>query len=189
MSPTHLRLESAGAIIKGVIPTYPQVIPGYNLHRHHSTSSEAVAEDIDIDFKSTKLNPRGDKNPRTSNTPSAVPRSPLQQLVAIMNSLQRAVVLAHRGQLWTLVQNACRALWNGINCLVTTLQRDRDCEETHDCEFFTEIILCSSVVACRYKCVYVCTLTMYLLQLKEKVCQYLLCMDWLVNHSTRQWKQ
>lgn len=135
MSPTHLRLESAGAIIKGVIPTYPQVIPGYNLQRHHSTSSEAVAEDID--FKSTKL---GDKNPRTSNTPSAVPRSPLQQLVAMMNSLQRAVVLSHRGQLWIMVQNACRALWNGINCLVTTLQRDSDCEETRDCKFFTEII-------------------------------------------------
>ena len=36
-----------------------------------------------------------------------------------MTQLRRAVVLAHRGEQWTLLQNACRALWNTINTLVT----------------------------------------------------------------------
>ena len=35
-----------------------------------------------------------------------------------MTQLRRAIVLAHRGEQWALLQNACRALWNTINTLV-----------------------------------------------------------------------
>ena len=38
-------------------------------------------------------------------------------------------MLAHRGEQWTLVQNACRALWNTINTLVTVREGVERSEE------------------------------------------------------------
>ena len=38
-------------------------------------------------------------------------------------------MLAHRGEQWTLVQNACRALWNTINTLVTAREGVEGSEE------------------------------------------------------------
>ncbi|KAK7102964.1 hypothetical protein V1264_021114 [Littorina saxatilis] len=44
----------------------------------------------------------------------------IEALSATFNFFKRAVVLAHRGQLWTLLQNGARAMWN---CLHTAMLR------------------------------------------------------------------
>ena len=58
---------------------------------------------------------------------SSPPSQP--ELCQLFTQLKRAVVLAHRGEQWTLLQNACRALWNTINTLVTGVEGSEEEEE------------------------------------------------------------
>ena len=48
---------------------------------------------------------------------------PQAEVCQLLSHLQRAVVLAHRGKNWTLLQNACRVLWNAITSLVNASGR------------------------------------------------------------------
>jgi len=48
---------------------------------------------------------------------------PQAEVCQLLSHLQRAVVLAHRGKNWTLLQNACRVLWNAITSLVDASER------------------------------------------------------------------
>ena len=41
-------------------------------------------------------------------------------------------MLAHRGEQWTLVQNACRVLWNTVNTLVTAREGVEGSEEEEE---------------------------------------------------------
>ncbi|XP_053799690.1 cilia- and flagella-associated protein 54 isoform X3 [Vidua chalybeata] len=57
------------------------------------------------------------KQSRTAKTPEEQDKFPsntllLKHFTSIFLHLKRAVVLAHRGGHWTLLQNACRELWN-----------------------------------------------------------------------------
>lgn len=42
----------------------------------------------------------------------SVSRSPMFFLMSALEHLSRAIVLTYRGKFWTMLQNACRALWN-----------------------------------------------------------------------------
>lgn len=90
-----------------IVPTYPPVTPGYNItHR-----------DRDNNIQDGSLG--GLNSPQT-------PQSSLGKLTELMCCIQRAVVLAQRGRLWVLVQNACRCLWNAINALVSSLPTEQE---------------------------------------------------------------
>ncbi|XP_074609756.1 cilia- and flagella-associated protein 54-like isoform X1 [Acropora palmata] len=43
---------------------------------------------------------------------STTSRSPMFFLLSSVENLSRAIVLSYRGKFWTMLQNACRALWN-----------------------------------------------------------------------------
>ena len=100
-------------MLGGAIPTYPPVTPGYS-HKERENQ-----------------NPHFQGEPEKTAGPPSAPLTPLQQLGELMRCLQCAVVLAHRGRLWVLLQNTCRELWNAINCLITSVpssaQQSEDC--------------------------------------------------------------
>lgn len=55
--------------------------------------------------------------------------------------LRRAVVLAHRGQHWTLMQNACRTMWNTAHTALTrAISPDRCGEPYMSVEMVRKII-------------------------------------------------
>lgn len=109
---------------------YPALASSCSLVQVTATDAEVQENTTRKEHESRKLNPQvWEKNPRPPSSLST-PRSPLQQLAEMMHYLQRAVVLAHRGGQWVLLQNACRALWNAVNSLVITLQGPRDVDST-----------------------------------------------------------
>ncbi|PFX16137.1 Uncharacterized protein C12orf55-like [Stylophora pistillata] len=48
----------------------------------------------------------------TGSEVSTVSKSPMFFLLSALDHLSRAIVLTYRGKYWTMLQNACRALWN-----------------------------------------------------------------------------
>ena len=99
-------LEGADSMINRIIPTYSPVTPGYNLDKNEKSETRNPTPQIRIKLE------------KISQPPSSL----LQRLEEMMCCLQRAMELSRRGRLWVLLQNACRELWNVIDCLVTSLQ-------------------------------------------------------------------
>jgi len=48
----------------------------------------------------------------TTSESSASSKSPMFFLLSSLEHLSRAIVLSYRGKFWTMLQNACRTLWN-----------------------------------------------------------------------------
>jgi hypothetical protein len=59
-------------------------------------------------------------DPKAEDSSLVNPKMALDMLTKTFQFFKRAIVLAHRGQHWTLLQNSCRALWN---CAHTALLR------------------------------------------------------------------
>ncbi|XP_064633928.1 cilia- and flagella-associated protein 54-like isoform X3 [Lineus longissimus] len=59
-------------------------------------------------------------DPKVEDSSLVNPKMALDMLTKTFQFFKRAIVLAHRGQHWTLLQNSCRALWN---CAHTALLR------------------------------------------------------------------
>ncbi|XP_017572344.1 cilia- and flagella-associated protein 54 [Pygocentrus nattereri] len=71
---------------------------------------------------------------------------PLDTLVKALVHLRRAMVLAHRGHLWTSLQWVCRILWDEFSTMVLLVERDAPSKLTLDqfCTVFTPLLVLAS---------------------------------------------
>ncbi|XP_064899539.1 cilia- and flagella-associated protein 54 isoform X1 [Columba livia] len=121
LDPYVYSLNNAGTVVLRESEEKDIGTPSLHLLKKPGTTKKETCKDKSSD-RSTKL--RGTDTPPTQTTETLVSRSPkeyhqfppntvlLEHFTKILLHLRRAVVLAHRGGHWTLLQNACRELWN-----------------------------------------------------------------------------
>ncbi|XP_041347318.1 cilia- and flagella-associated protein 54-like [Gigantopelta aegis] len=108
-------IEMAAAVVTGVYPTSitgvaPHPVPSIHPERDEVHPDPNVPHNVEV-----KHYPQIDPDTSPLST-----KATTEALCKTFMYFKRAVILAHRGQHWTLLQNSARALWN---CAHTALLR------------------------------------------------------------------
>ncbi|CAH1784493.1 unnamed protein product [Owenia fusiformis] len=109
------------------------------------------------DTPRTYRSDRGD-----SKVPNEVPkelvttRETIEALTKTFDFFRRAVVLSHRGQHWTLLQNACRSLWNVVHTALLRAFSDTSNANLITVEELRELVWlpCYTAADCLLDCLY-----------------------------------